>query len=176
MKCFSHPDKDAVGLCARCGKTVCTTCAKEFDEGVICGNCADALYQEAKEAEATERDQVVRHARRTILWSWVVTGVLGLFMIILTWSTHDSDLLGQKILMTLLFPYVVWSGFWGFVFILERWYKPSWGWGMWVFMVFIVWPFLSPYGGGIYQFLQYRRILKLLAQPSDTKGNNSPSE
>jgi len=36
MKCFYHPQADAVGLCKHCMRGVCTACAAERDGGLAC--------------------------------------------------------------------------------------------------------------------------------------------
>lgn len=49
MKCFRHPDFDAVGVCRACGKGVCAaTCAVETESGLTCGEaCARRLATSA---------------------------------------------------------------------------------------------------------------------------------
>lgn len=40
MKCFDHPEKDAVGSCKSCGKGVCSECAVDLTKGLACrGRC-----------------------------------------------------------------------------------------------------------------------------------------
>lgn len=40
MKCFYHPDRDAVGLCRSCMKGLCTECAVDMTKGLAChGAC-----------------------------------------------------------------------------------------------------------------------------------------
>ncbi|MFZ4741418.1 MAG: hypothetical protein ACOYLE_09685 [Bacteroidales bacterium] len=36
MKCFNHPDKDAVGICKNCNKGLCNDCLTEVDNGIAC--------------------------------------------------------------------------------------------------------------------------------------------
>jgi hypothetical protein len=36
MKCFNHPDADAVAICKYCSKALCRQCAQDTDHGVIC--------------------------------------------------------------------------------------------------------------------------------------------
>jgi len=43
MKCYVHPDVDAVGTCTNCGKTVCSNCAMEVGGKLVCKNCAQNL-------------------------------------------------------------------------------------------------------------------------------------
>jgi hypothetical protein len=44
MKCFRHPDVDAVALCKQCCKALCAACAVEGQGGTSCGgNCAEEV-------------------------------------------------------------------------------------------------------------------------------------
>lgn len=39
MKCFNHPDVEAVGVCVRCGKAVCKECQRIAEGKVFCPSC-----------------------------------------------------------------------------------------------------------------------------------------
>ncbi|MGH2711333.1 MAG: hypothetical protein ACRDH9_09045 [Actinomycetota bacterium] len=39
-RCDAHPDRAAVGLCERCGRTVCLDCAISFRGAIRCERCA----------------------------------------------------------------------------------------------------------------------------------------
>lgn len=42
MKCFSHHDRDSVGICKSCARGLCAECAVEVDKGLACrGRCED---------------------------------------------------------------------------------------------------------------------------------------
>jgi TM2 domain-containing membrane protein YozV len=43
MKCYVHPDIDAVGTCANCGKSVCSNCAVDFNGKVTCKSCIEKM-------------------------------------------------------------------------------------------------------------------------------------
>ena len=44
MKCFNHPDKDAVGICKQCSKGVCPSCVILVGGSVACAtSCTDAV-------------------------------------------------------------------------------------------------------------------------------------
>lgn len=49
MKCYHHPDRDAVGVCRACGRGLCSACAVDLHRGLACpGPCeaqARALVQ-----------------------------------------------------------------------------------------------------------------------------------
>lgn len=54
MKCFNHPDKDAVGLCQYCGKAVCNSCAQTFLGKVFCLGCSQALKRRVEAASISK--------------------------------------------------------------------------------------------------------------------------
>ena len=39
MYCYHHPDREAVGQCIECGKTVCPECKVVFDGKIYCNSC-----------------------------------------------------------------------------------------------------------------------------------------
>lgn len=52
MKCYIHPDIDAVGTCTSCGKTVCSICAMDVGGKVVCKQCAEKMAATAAAAAA----------------------------------------------------------------------------------------------------------------------------
>ena len=55
MKCYYHQQKDAVGICASCGKGLCVNCAADLGHGLACKDrCEEALES---------RRQLVRRAK-----------------------------------------------------------------------------------------------------------------
>ena len=55
MKCFYHPNVDAVGLCKHCQRGLCSACGAERDSGLAC-----------RERHETEVDQVSALIRRNV--------------------------------------------------------------------------------------------------------------
>jgi TM2 domain-containing membrane protein YozV len=47
MSCYNHPGLGSVAICSNCGKEICAACATEFNEKVVCRDCADKLRKEA---------------------------------------------------------------------------------------------------------------------------------
>ncbi len=47
MSCYNHPSVGSVAVCSNCGKEICAACATEFNEKVVCRDCADKLRKEA---------------------------------------------------------------------------------------------------------------------------------
>jgi hypothetical protein len=48
MKCFGHPQIDAVGTCKYCFKGVCTECAKDTGVGIVCSPECEAEVRSLK--------------------------------------------------------------------------------------------------------------------------------
>ncbi len=43
MKCYYHPDRDAVGVCSRCGRAVCAEDSVIIDQKLYCKECAETI-------------------------------------------------------------------------------------------------------------------------------------
>ncbi len=41
MKCFNHPEQDAVMTCSSCGKGLCRECTVQKGTKIYCSQCAD---------------------------------------------------------------------------------------------------------------------------------------
>jgi len=44
MKCFYHPDRDAIGVCLNCGRSVCPECQVVLSNKLYCKPCADKVF------------------------------------------------------------------------------------------------------------------------------------
>lgn len=47
MNCYYHPGVGSVAKCASCGKEICSACTTEFNNTIVCRDCADKLRKEA---------------------------------------------------------------------------------------------------------------------------------
>jgi hypothetical protein len=175
MKCYYHIDDDAVGMCARCGKALCSVCAEDVGGALLCPRCIALAEEEEKlraEQEALETKAetrlVVKSVEKTMLWSWIITSVLGFITIALIWQADElaASALG-KIGLSLLYIYLFWSWYWGVIFIRERWGRKAekatggeHGWILGLILLFAVAPMIGFCGGGIYEYLKYRKIIK----------------
>ena len=55
MKCYYHPDREAVAVCSMCGKPLCEECAHEYKGKIYCKDClAKVKAEEAKNAAVNE--------------------------------------------------------------------------------------------------------------------------
>lgn len=49
MTCSKHPDREAAGMCVRCGKPFCAECLIEIDEKMNCRKCIEEIVTEKEE-------------------------------------------------------------------------------------------------------------------------------
>jgi len=58
MKCYYHPEKDAVAICKECGKPLCENCAHEFNGKIYCEEDLSKVQEKSKKVdEKTERKE-----------------------------------------------------------------------------------------------------------------------
>lgn len=136
MKCFNHPQSDAVGICAQCNRAVCRQCVEDIGGILLCMNCLAVRRRQAElEDEATEfgRQADARRAQNRIRWSWIVGG-LGLVFGIFPGIAQASEAMRKNdlgassaiaapsivLLFVLVSGYLFWSMFWG-VPVVWRW-------------------------------------------------------
>jgi len=78
MKCCARPEKEAIGVCHKCGKGVCEACAVEVSGRLYCRAC---IREEVVEKEVEER-RVARPERATVITVasvlFYVLGALGI--------------------------------------------------------------------------------------------------
>ena len=177
MKCYYHIEYDAVGMCARCGKGLCSVCAEDIGGSLLCPGCIELAQEEERlrgEQEAldtkAETRLVVESVKKTIFWSWIVAGIFGCIVLIGFFSLPDEGMEEMSVLgrigFCLLLTYFVWAWYWGRIFILDRWGRKvekatggEHGWILGLILLFVA-SFIGFYGGGIYYYLKYRKILK----------------
>ena len=90
MKCFYHPEREAVGTCRSCGKGVCTECAVEVEKALACKdrceedvNALVKLVDHHVEAMASEK-RLLGSTGRSALYSALIYIVVGMLFIV--WS------------------------------------------------------------------------------------------
>jgi hypothetical protein len=76
MKCFYHPQSDAVGTCKHCHRGVCRECAAERMDGIAClGRCEASV--DAVNALIQRNIQVAVRSRSVNVLSFAVFSVAG---------------------------------------------------------------------------------------------------
>lgn len=105
MRCFNHPESEAVGICKHCSKGICLECVKDSGHGIACSSpCIDeikSLYV------AINRNKQVyslgaRASLRNAIWILLLAVVFITFGL---WTKEDSTfrayLIGTGVLFVL---------------------------------------------------------------------------
>jgi len=61
LRCFDHPDADAAGICAVCGRPVCAICRRMLGSKIACPPCATQCVADLAAAPATECSNLGEH-------------------------------------------------------------------------------------------------------------------
>lgn len=144
------------------------------EEHYISENAIEALHaieKEYPEVVSQARDEMgsmLKEVKRSLLWSWVIAAVFGVISVLMISQGGENMSPLDKIVFFLAAIYVSWSWYWGRIFVLDRWGDKlarhtagERGWILgWVFILF-VFPTVGFCGGGIYEYVQYRRVAKL---------------
>lgn len=111
MKCFYHEDREAVGTCQECGKSLCKECASKYTP-VTCEDCHVAIVARARnEREKAKQDALIDSKSEII--KAIVIGIISsaIFVGFTYFVAQERDV------KTLLY----WA-FWGLGF--------PWGWSL----------------------------------------------
>lgn len=81
MKCYNHPDQDAVCQCTHCTKGLCRECAEVNPSQPICSGCAKQFFdQELADGKAVLKAIPMEQVKQGILIAWaaffVISGLL----------------------------------------------------------------------------------------------------
>jgi hypothetical protein len=89
FRCYTHPDREGVGICVSCRAVVCVECSTKIDRMNYCIRC---LQSAAKPAREAERDDPLRETVLGVpllLGSLVVAaGIFALLGILLAMLRH----------------------------------------------------------------------------------------
>ncbi len=113
MKCFYHPETDAVGICKNCGKGLCMECTADLGNSLACKNRCEnevkSINAYNRSARITYSDTLTHNSMVTIVWytivglsflavtimdggkssiGWIV-GIAGVFFLFFTFSTSQ---------------------------------------------------------------------------------------
>jgi hypothetical protein len=165
MKCFYHPDKDAVGICSQCGKGCCRACVEDVGGALLCKDCRTLSQTEVTKKLESEKIR----AKRVISRSWIVAAILSLIFIPTIFINQKN--IWVDLAAIILIPYDMWGIYWGWGVVWPAWKKLFSGVGCftvwWAWIIIIVLFFYIPlalaqlygtFGGGVYQYLKYRKI------------------
>lgn len=94
MKCFNHPELDAVATCQKCGKGLCRECAQKHTP-CLCDSCA-AQIQRDKQRQAENKEQQQKQKYKDALVDtrseFIKTTIIGIVVgLILVWFMKSSN-------------------------------------------------------------------------------------
>jgi uncharacterized membrane protein len=76
MKCYNHPEADAVGTCVSCKKAICSECSVEVDGRLMCRECLAAGKGVPASSDITDNDKMMA------LLSYVITFVVPVIVLL----------------------------------------------------------------------------------------------
>jgi len=77
MKCYYHPERDAVSQCFECGRGLCKECF-DYNEN-ICKNCTIKSEDQLKEVQEKTQEEEGKYIKKKIVYlfiSFVLAGIL----------------------------------------------------------------------------------------------------
>ena len=77
MRCYNHPDHDALGICRNCGRGLCDGCIALAEEAVACKGACEAKVASLLRIEKAMSEQLGTIAK-TYRSGSLVSGVVGL--------------------------------------------------------------------------------------------------
>lgn len=110
MKCFYHPEADAIAICKNCNRGLCTACATDLGNGLACKGRCEAEVQsllEVQQRAKTGYQKAAGAAGRMALWM-ALMGVMFLAVGLLTLKSAGPVMLvfGLFFLLGAAFQYV----------------------------------------------------------------------
>lgn len=90
MKCYNHPEVDAVGICKTCNKGICHSCLTDVGNGIACtATCVD----EVKEVNSfIERNKnIYKKASKTNSKYGYFLSALGLLALLFNKQSEAND-------------------------------------------------------------------------------------
>jgi len=128
MKCFTHPQADAVAQCSQCHKGICTTCAHDVEGATLCTSCFQTGLREE-----------IAHAHRSVVGVWVFTGVVTAIAVIAAIGSISQVGAAAILYIPLAFA-ASWCLFWGWSPVWNGFRRTFGGWsifGTWLFLLIV---------------------------------------
>lgn len=128
MRCFTHPQTEAVAQCSQCQKGICTICATNIEGATLCSSCCETGLREE-----------ITHAQRSIVGVWVFTGVITAITAIGAFGSIAQVGAVAILFIPLLFA-ISWCLFWGWSPVWNGFSRAFAGWscsGTWFFMLIV---------------------------------------
>ncbi len=129
MKCFTHPQSDAVAQCSQCHKGICTACAHDVEEATLCTSCLQIVL----------REEIAR-ANRSVVGVWVFTGIITAIAAIGAFGSISQSGASAIFFIPLAFAFS-WCLFWGWFTVWNGFRRTFGGWtifGTWLFLLIVL--------------------------------------
>jgi len=96
--CFYHPNKQAVVICDRCGRLLCTLCYLDIQGRHFCSNCLAEIEQEGQAAHRFVRSSTRWDSLALMLatlplllfFVTIITAPIALFLVVKYWNRRCS--------------------------------------------------------------------------------------
>lgn len=128
MRCFTHPQADAVAQCSQCHKGICTSCANDVEGATLCSSCFQTGL----------REEIAR-AHRSVVGVWVFTGILTACSVIGAFGSISQAGAAAILYIPLGFA-ISWCLFWGWSPVWHGFRRTFGGWsifGTWLFLLIV---------------------------------------
>lgn len=82
MKCFNHPEREAVATCQKCGKGLCRECAEKHTP-CLCDTCAAQMEVDRQQQAKTKEEQRKQKYQDALVDTWsefIKTAVIGIIV------------------------------------------------------------------------------------------------
>jgi predicted nucleic acid-binding Zn ribbon protein len=130
MRCFNHPERDAVGMCSQCSKATCRECVEDVGAELLCTSCMGLRLRDMRQADAelkADQGRLIEQARQRIRRArlifvgasilGIIVGTLGVLTEALQSKSPDAPSLGAALILGpiggVFFGYLIWSVYWG---------------------------------------------------------------
>ncbi len=168
MKCFNHPERDAVASCQKCGKGLCRECAEKHTP-CMCDACAARVQkdrlQQAQNRE-NQRKQKYKDALVDTRSEFIATVVIGIVVAVLfTWWTagHNSKPVGFLESVGVFFFYFCIPFGWKFLTYLQSFLPISIFGTWWFWFIYLIVKLFASVFVGVPAFI-YQLVKTIRAQ------------
>lgn len=175
MKCFNHPDREAVATCQKCGKGLCRECAEKYTP-CLCDTCAAQVKrseQEQAKNKEEQRKQKYKDALVNTRSEFIKTAGIGIVVAIIgVWWTatqsQSGELYGFLDYVGLFFGYFCIPFGWKFLTYLQSFFPISLFGTWWFWFIYIVVKVFLSVFIGIPTFI-YQLVKTILTQRNINK-------
>lgn len=175
MKCFNHPEREAVATCQKCGKGLCRECAEKYTP-CMCESCAAQVRrnrQQQAQNKEEQRKQKYRDALVDTRSEFIKTAVIGMVVAIAaTWWTatqsRSVELNGFLDYIGLFFAYFCIPFGWKFLTYLQSFFPVSLFGTWWFWFIYLAVKVFISAIIGIPTFL-YQLVKTILTQRNINK-------